>query len=49
MFAFSAAAVMQALYRTVMVKRELSQRAKLSIYWSIYVLTLTCGRELCLV
>jgi len=30
-----AAAVKQVLHRTVLVKRELSRKAKLSIYWSI--------------
>ncbi|TWW73564.1 hypothetical protein D4764_15G0009580 [Takifugu flavidus] len=35
----AASAVMQALNRSVMVKKELSRKAKLSIYWSIYVLT----------
>jgi len=33
----AASAVMPALYRSVVVKRELSQKAKLSIYRSIYV------------
>ncbi len=33
----AAAAVMRGLYQTVMVKRELSRKAKLSIYQSIYV------------
>ncbi len=41
-----AAAVMWALYRTVVVKRELSPKAKLSIYQSICVAALTCGHEL---
>uniref|UniRef100_A0A8C6PI18 Reverse transcriptase domain-containing protein n=1 Tax=Nothobranchius furzeri TaxID=105023 RepID=A0A8C6PI18_NOTFU len=40
-----ASAVMRALYRSVVVKRELSQKAKLSIYRSIYVPTLTYGHE----
>ena len=35
----AAVAVMRSLYRSVMVKRELSRKAKLSIYWSIYVRT----------
>ena len=39
-------AVMRALYLTVVVKRELSLKAKLSIYQSIYVPTLTYGHEL---
>ena len=42
----AAAAVMQSLYRTVVVKRELSRSAKLSIYRSIFVPTLTYGHEL---
>ncbi|KAL6462549.1 hypothetical protein MHYP_G00289710 [Metynnis hypsauchen] len=42
----AASAVMWTLYRSVMVKRELSQKAKLSIYRSIYVPTLTYGHEL---
>ena len=39
-------AVMLTLKRTVVVKRELSQKAKLSIYRSIYIPTLTYGHEL---
>ncbi|KAK3533933.1 hypothetical protein QTP70_034928 [Hemibagrus guttatus] len=35
------AAVMLSMYRSVVVKKELSQKAKLSIYQSIYVPTLT--------
>uniref|UniRef100_A0A8C6W0Z1 Reverse transcriptase domain-containing protein n=1 Tax=Nothobranchius furzeri TaxID=105023 RepID=A0A8C6W0Z1_NOTFU len=42
----AASAVMRALYRSVVVKRELSQKAKLSIYRLIYVPTLTYGHEL---
>ncbi|KAK0140999.1 hypothetical protein N1851_021987 [Merluccius polli] len=42
----AASAVMRALYRTVVVKRELSRKAKLSIDQSIYVPTLTYGHEL---
>uniref|UniRef100_A0A8C2ZPF1 Reverse transcriptase domain-containing protein n=1 Tax=Cyclopterus lumpus TaxID=8103 RepID=A0A8C2ZPF1_CYCLU len=42
----AAAAVKQALYRSILVKRELSRKAKLSIYWSVYVPTLTYGHEL---
>ncbi len=38
-------AVMWGLYQTVMVKRELSQKAKLLIYQSIFVPTLTYGHE----
>ncbi|KAK3515715.1 hypothetical protein QTP70_029929 [Hemibagrus guttatus] len=41
----AAAAVMRSMYRFVVVK-ELSQKAKLSIYQSIYVPTLTYGQEL---
>ncbi|KAI3352513.1 hypothetical protein L3Q82_005198 [Scortum barcoo] len=36
----------QSVYRTVVVKKELSRKAKLSIYRSIYVPTLTYGHEL---
>ncbi len=39
-------AVMQVLCQTIMVKKELSQKAKLSIYQSIYVPALTYGHEL---
>jgi len=42
----TASAVMRALHRSVVVKRELSWKAKLSIYWSIYVPTLTYGHQL---
>ncbi|XP_068573506.1 uncharacterized protein, partial [Cebidichthys violaceus] len=42
----AAAAVKQALHRTILVKRELSRKAKLSIYQSVYVPTLTHGHEL---
>ena len=42
----AAATVMRSLYRSIMVKRELSRKAKLSIYQSIYVPTLTYGHEL---
>ncbi len=34
------------MYRSVVVKKELSRKAKLSIYRSIYVPTLTYGHEL---
>ncbi|KAK3562899.1 hypothetical protein QTP86_011137 [Hemibagrus guttatus] len=40
------AAVMRPMYRSVVVKKELSRKAKLSIYQSIYVPTLTYGHEL---
>nr|XP_049572422.1 uncharacterized protein LOC125965716 [Syngnathus scovelli] len=42
----AASAIMRTLYRSVVVKRELSQKAKLSIYRSIYAPTLTYGHEL---
>jgi len=41
-----ASAVMQTLHRPVVVKKELSQKAKLLIYRSIYVPTLTYGHKL---
>jgi len=40
-----ASAVLRALHRHVIVKKELSQKAKRSIYRSIYVPTLTYGHE----
>ncbi|KAK3553558.1 hypothetical protein QTP70_004565 [Hemibagrus guttatus] len=42
----AAAAVMRFMYRSVVVKKELSRKAKLSIYQSIYAPTLTHGHEL---
>ena len=42
----AASAVMRTLRQSVVVKRELSQKAKLSIYRSIYVPTLTHGHKL---
>ncbi|KAK3509747.1 hypothetical protein QTP70_008379 [Hemibagrus guttatus] len=42
----AAAAVMRSMYRSVVVKNELSRKAKLLIYQSIYVPTLTYGHEL---
>ncbi|XDV44325.1 hypothetical protein PO909_012625 [Leuciscus waleckii] len=42
----AASAVMRSMYRSVVVKKELSCKAKLSIYRSIYVPTLTYGNEL---
>ena len=42
----AAAAVLRSLNRSVVVKRELSRKAKLSIYRSVYVPTLTYGHEL---
>ncbi|KAK3558298.1 hypothetical protein QTP86_014684 [Hemibagrus guttatus] len=41
-----AVAVMRSMYRSVVVKKELSWKAKLLIYQSIYVQTLTYGHEL---
>ncbi|KAK3532757.1 hypothetical protein QTP86_028126 [Hemibagrus guttatus] len=41
----AAAAVMRSMYRSVVVKKELSRKAKLSIYQSIYVPILTYGHE----
>ncbi|KAI3369821.1 hypothetical protein L3Q82_024647 [Scortum barcoo] len=38
---------MRSVYRTVVVKKELSRKAKLSIYWSVYAsYSLTYGHEL---
>ena len=45
----AASAVMRMLKRSVVVKIELSQDAKLSIYRSIYVPTLTYGHALLVV
>ncbi|MEJ4486828.1 reverse transcriptase family protein [Enterococcus faecium] len=42
----AAAGVMRSFYRSVVVKKELSRKAKLSIYRSVYVPTLTYGHEL---
>ncbi|KAK3522459.1 hypothetical protein QTP86_011803 [Hemibagrus guttatus] len=42
----AAAAVKRSMYRSVVVKKELSRKVKLSIYQSIYVPTLTYGHEL---
>ena len=41
----AAGAVLRSLYHTVVTKRELSRKAKLSIYRSIFVPTLTYGHE----
>ena len=41
----AAGAVLHSIYRTVVTKRELSQKAKLSIYRSVFVPTLTYGHE----
>ncbi|XP_030580212.1 5-hydroxytryptamine receptor 3A-like [Archocentrus centrarchus] len=42
----AASAVMLMLHPSVVVKRELSVKEKLSIYWSIYIPILTYGHEL---
>ncbi|KAK7913154.1 hypothetical protein WMY93_013365 [Mugilogobius chulae] len=42
----AASAVMRLLYQTIVEKKELSRKAKLLIYRSIYVPTLTYGHEL---
>jgi len=42
-------AVSSVLLWSVMMKRELSQKTKLSIYWSIFVPNLTYGHEICVV
>ncbi|KAK3523553.1 hypothetical protein QTP70_002456 [Hemibagrus guttatus] len=42
----AAVAVMRSMYRSVVVKKELSRKAKLSIYQSIYFPTLIYGHEL---
>jgi hypothetical protein len=42
----AASAVMRSMYQSVVVKKELTCKAKLSIYRSIYVPTLTYGHEL---
>ena len=42
----AASAVMRTQRQSVVAKRELSQKAKLSIYRSIYVPTLSYGQEL---
>ena len=43
----AAEAVLCSLCRTVVIKRELSQKAKLSIYQSIFIPTLIYGHEGC--
>ncbi|KAF7648618.1 hypothetical protein LDENG_00154150 [Lucifuga dentata] len=42
----AASEVLWTLYWTVVVKRELSQKARLSIYQSVYVPILICGHKL---
>lgn len=41
--------VMQALYQTIVVKKELSHKAKVLIYPSASVLTFTYAHDLCVV
>ena len=41
----AAGAVLQTLYSTVVTKRELSQKAKRSVYRAIFVPTLTYGHD----
>ena len=41
-----AGAVMHALHRSVVMKRELSQKTKLAVFCSIFVPILTYGHEL---
>ena len=41
----TAGAVLRSPCHTILMKRELSQKAKLSIYWSIFVPTITYGHE----
>jgi len=41
--------VMRTLFWSVVIKRELSRKAKLSIYLSMFVPTLTYGHEICVV
>lgn len=41
-----ASVVIQVLWRADVVKRKLRQKAKFSIYQSIYVPMLTCGHQL---
>lgn len=43
----AASAVIWMLCQSVMVKKELTEKAKLLIYQLIYTPTLTCGHELC--
>ena len=39
-------AIMRTLLQAVVVKRELSQRARLSVHWFIYVSIATCGHTI---
>ena len=45
----ASSAVMRLLLWSVVVKKELNWKAKLSIYWSIFVATLICGHEIWIV
>ena len=42
----SVPAILRTLDRSVVVKRELSQKGRLSVYQSIFVLTFTYGHDL---
>lgn len=42
----AASASMQSAYWTVMVKREISHKAELLIYWSVYAPTPTSGQKI---
>lgn len=44
----ASASVMWALLQSVMVKKQLRQKAKLLIYSSVFVPVLSCGREVCI-
>ena len=44
-----ASAVMQALHYSVVMKRELSKKGKLSVFKTVFVPNLTCGHESCVV
>lgn len=45
----TASAVMRMFHRSVMVKKELSRKGKLLIYWITYIPTFTYGHRLCVV
>lgn len=38
--------VLRILYQSVVVKRDLTIRAKVSVYWLIYIRTLNYGQDL---
>jgi len=37
---------LSALHQSIVVKLELSQKERLSIYWSIFTLTISCGHKI---